>query len=386
MKKYARSAENYSTEQINYNGKKGRTVSEKIIAVISDIMTAVSNCLLYSKEHPALMHLSEKALGIMETLYQDDATSFTVLGDSLLVNMVHLNEKNLHVDSFIKKLRRKGIEKVVISKGLTAEELKNFISELAFSERIAGNYPHISSGVIEVKLKTGGNNIPAVMSENTLKVKEVYQGLSRFKRLDMVGLEDVVISFISTLKKEANILRLVSPVKSYSEYTYTHTTNVSVLSIFQAELMGFTGEILHDIGIAGLLHDVGKMFISKEIIEKKGKLDDAEWAEIKKHPSFGAMYLASLPDLPKIAMIAAYEHHMKFDGSGYPSGRQKNRKQHIISQIIAVSDFFDALRTERSYRGALEVSDIVMLLQDASGKDFNPVLVDNFVLALKKTG
>lgn len=361
-------------------------MSEKIIEVIADIMTAVSNCLLYSKEHPALMHLSEKAAGIMETLYQDDALSFTVLGGSLLVNMVPLGGKSLHVNNFMKKLRRKGIEKVVISKGLTAEELKDFISELAFSEKMTGNYPHISSGVIEVKLKTGGSNIPAVMEENISKVKEVYQGLSRFKRLDMVSLEDVVISFISTLKKEANILRLISPVKSYSEYTYTHTTNVSVLSIFQAEFMGLKGEILHDIGLAGLLHDVGKMFVSKEVLEKQGKLDDAEWAEIKKHPTYGAMYLASLPDLPKIAMIAAYEHHMKFDGSGYPAGRQQNRKQHIISQIITVSDFFDALRTERAYRGSLEVSDIIRLLQDSSGKDFSPILVDNFVLAMKKTG
>ena len=360
-------------------------MSEKILEIISDIMTAVSNCLLYSKEHPASLYLSEKAVGIIEELYQDDALSFTVLGDSLLVNMVPLAEKSLHVNGFIKKLRRKGIERIIVSKGITAEELKNFIAELACYDKITGDYPHISSGVIEVKLKTEGYSIPAIMAENKLKVKEVYQGLSRFKRLDMVGLEDVVISFISTLKKEANILSLISPVKSYSEYTYTHTTNVSVLSIFQAEFMGLKGEILHDIGIAGLLHDVGKMFVSKEILEKHGKLDDSEWAEIKKHPAHGAMYLASLPELPKIAMIAAYEHHMKFDGSGYPPGRQKNRTQHIISQIIAVSDFFDALRTERSYRSSLEVSDIIMLLQDRSGKDFNPILIDNFVLALKNT-
>ncbi|MEW6108283.1 MAG: HD domain-containing phosphohydrolase [Nitrospirota bacterium] len=360
-------------------------MSKRFVELISNIMTAISNCSLYSKEHPAVFSLSEKSISIMESLYRDDALSFTILGDGLIINEEPINDKTIHVNNFMKKLKRKGIEKIVIKNGVLAEELKEFISEIAVSEKISGNYPHISSGIVEVRLGGGGYRIDEVMSENISKVQEVYQGVSRFKRLDMVGLEDVVISFIATLKQEANILRLVSPIKLHSEYTFAHNTNVAVLSIFQAEVLGIRSEVLHDIGLAGLLHDIGKMFVTKDVLEKKTRLDNREWEEMKKHPLYGAMYLATLPDVPKLAMIAAYEHHLKFDGTGYPETRKRGKSQHIISQIIAISDYFDALRTERPYRSSLEVPVILGLLHEASGKDFNPVLVNNFTLAIKKT-
>ena len=345
----------------------------------------MSNCSLYTREHPAVMHLSEKAVAELDSLFFEDKVSIALFGDSMVINEQSLPAKNMHVSSFIKKFKRKGIDKIVISQGVTATELKDFISEIALSDRITGSYPHITSGIIEVKLGGGGGgDIGAVMNENIEKVKSVYHGVSRFKRLDMVGLEDVVVSFITTLKQEANVLKVVSPIKAHSEYTYAHNTNVAVLSIFQAETLGVKHDLLHDIGMAGLLHDIGKMFVSSDVLEKEAKLNDEEWVEMKKHPAYGAMYLATLPDIPKYALVAAYEHHMKFNGLGYPATRRKGRTQHIISQIIAISDFFDALRTDRPYRKALEVTVIVGLMNDSSGKDFNPLLVENFTRALKK--
>ncbi len=348
-------------------------------------MIAMSNCSLYSKDHPAVIHLSEDAVAILDDLYSEERFSLALFGDSMIINEQPLLARNMHVRNFTKKLRRKGIDKIVITKGVTAAELKDFISEIALSDRITGAFPHITSGTIEVKLGGGGGgDIAGAMNENIQRVKDVYHGVSRFKRLDMVGLEDVVVSFITTLKQEANVLRVVSPIKSHSEYTYAHNTNVAVLSIFQAETLGVKHDLLHDIGMAGLLHDIGKMFVPSAILEKEAKLNEEEWVAMKKHPAYGAMYLATLPDIPKYALVAAYEHHMKFNGQGYPATRRKGRTQHIISQIIAISDFFDALRTDRPYRKALEVPVIVGLINDSSGKDFNPILAENFIRSLKK--
>jgi len=362
-------------------------MAEKSVQFISGIMTAMSNCSLYGREHPAVMQLTQKAMAVLDALFFEDTLSIALFGDSIVINEQPLPARNMHVSSFMKKLRRKGIEKIVISRGVTAAELKDFITEVALSDRVTGSYPHIMSGIIEVKLGGGGSaDIGAMMNENIEKVKSVYHGVSRFKRLDMVGLEDVVINFITTLKQEANVLKVVSPIKSHSEYTYAHNTNVALLSIFQAESLGVKQDLLHDIGMAGLLHDVGKMFVAPEVLEKEAKLNDEEWVEMKKHPAYGAMYLATLPDIPKYALIAAYEHHMKFNGLGYPATRRKGRTQHIISQIIAISDFFDALRTDRPYRKALEVPVIIGLMNDTAGKDFNPLLVENFIRALDKAG
>ena len=357
---------------------------EKVLELASHIMTSLSNCSLYSQDHPAVLHLAGKAVRVLDDLYSDDTIIFIVLGDRLIINNIPFPEKSIHLNNLTKKLRRKGIEKIVIKKGITPEEMKTFISEIASSEKISSTYQHISAGIVDVRLKSEGENVQAIMDGNVARVRDIHQGLSRFKTLDMVGLEDVVISFISTLRREANVLRVLSPIKSYSEYTYAHNTNVSVLSIFQAESVGLKGEILHEVGLAGLLHDIGKIYISKEVLEKQGKLDSAEWAEIKKHPLYGAMHLSTLADVPALAVVVAFEHHMKFDGTGYPETKRRGKKQHIISQIVALSDFFDALRTERTYRKALDVPVIAGLIKEATGKDFNPLLAENFILALKK--
>ena len=353
-----------------------------VAELISHIMTALSNCSLYSEKHPLVGEFSERALMVMEVLYAEDTLTLTLLGDSLVFNNHPITDKGAHLNSLKRRLKRKGIEKIIIRKGLTLEELKKFIAGIASTEKVVSS-PHLSVGMVEVRFSSEGTDISALINENITKVKGIYQGIAKFKRLDMVSLEDAVAGFITTLKRETNVLRIVSPVKAYSEYTYVHATNVSVLTIFQAEALGMKGENLHDVGLAGLLHDVGKMFVSKQVLEKESKLDLEEWNAIKTHPVFGARYLATLSDVPKLALIAAYEHHMKFDGSGYPDTKRRGKRQHIISQMVALADFFDALRTERPYRRALESSTVVQFMKEATGKDFNPVLIENFLSALK---
>lgn len=359
-------------------------MSENVLELIANVMTALSKCTLYSKEHPAIISLTEKAVDLLEKLYRDERFSLTVLGKTLIVNDAPLGMKSIHVSGLMKKLIRKGIDKIVITQGVTAEELRRFILELASSDKISGTYPHISSGIVEVRLKSDKYAVAALMEENRTRVKEIYQSVSRYKTLDTLGLENAVLSFISTLGQGTNVLRLISPVKSHSEYTFAHATNVAVLSIFQAESLGLKGEVLHDICLAGLLHDIGKIFVSTDLLDKQTKLEETEWDEMKRHPFYGALYLSKLPDVPKIAVVSAYEHHMRFDGKGYPEVRKRDKKQHLISQIIAVSDFFDALRTERSYRKALEVPVIARLIKEAAGKELNPVLVENFMSVLGK--
>ncbi len=355
---------------------------EKITELISHMVTALSNCSLYSERHPLVREFSEKALTVMEGLYSEDTLTLTVLGDSLVFNNSPITDKGAHISSFKRRLKRKGIEKIIIRKGLTPEEFIQFTAGVASSEKVVSS-PHLAVGMVEVKFSHEGTDVNTLMNENITKVKGIYQGIAKFKRLDMVSLEDAVAGFITTLKRETNVLRIVSPVKSYSEYTYVHATNVSVLTVFQAESLGMKGQDLHDAGMAGLLHDVGKMFVSKQILEKEAKLDVDEWNAIKNHPVFGARYLAALPDVPKLALVTAFEHHMKFDGSGYPDTKRRGRRQHIMSQMAAVADFFDALRAKRPYRAALESPTVVQFMKEASGKDFNPVLVENFLSSLK---
>jgi HD-GYP domain-containing protein (c-di-GMP phosphodiesterase class II) len=356
---------------------------KKLSDVLAYIVAALSNCALYSPEHPAVEEFSRKTLSLVEDLFVDDSFSLTLLADSLIFNEIPVSDTGDHISRFTKKLKAKGIERVIIKKGVSLGEMKAFVSALASRERTVSSSPHIAVGMLEVRYKAE-EDLSAMMGKSIVKVNEVYDGVSRFRRLDIRGIEDVVMGFIAALKKEANVLSHLGPVKSHSAYTYVHETNVAVLTIFQAEALGMKGEVLHDIGLAGLLHDVGKLFIPKEIIEKQESLNEKEWSTIKLHPVYGAVYLSTVPDVAKSAVIAAYEHHLKYDGSGgYPQTKTRTRRQHLISQFVAIADVFDALRTKRAYRPSFEMPAIIGILMKGSGKDFNPVLVDNFIAACK---
>ncbi len=135
---------------------------------------------------------------------------------------------------------------------------------------------------------------------------------------------------------------------------------------------------LHEIGIAALLHDVGKTFIPDEILSKSGMLSSEERTIIEAHPVKGCLYLMELAEIPKIVMISALEHHLKFDGTGYPAIRP-GWKPNIVAQMITIADVFDALRSRRSYKEPKPLDVVEEILRKEKGTTFNPALVDVFL-------
>jgi HD-GYP domain-containing protein (c-di-GMP phosphodiesterase class II) len=365
---------------------------ETLQAFISILMSAISNCSLYSKEHTSVDELTRKALSLLnEVVNESDSLEIMVVADDIVVNKTPLREIGLQANNLIKRMKRKGLSRIDFLKGITLAELKQFVADISVTEEGIKAYAHIRAGTIDVRLgglKIDGDfdldSLSGLSSRQVEITKEVYNSVSPFKKLNIAGLEEIVISFILTFRREVSILKLISPVKSYSEYTYTHATNVAVLTMFQAETLGVRDDLLRDIGIAALLHDVGKLFISKEVLEKKGVLEEREWQEMQMHPLYGARYLAKINSIPRLVPIVAMEHHMGYDSRGYPKPRVNGKKQHICSQMVAISDFFDALRSRRPYKGALEIKEVISLMKKDSEGFFNPFLLDNFVGSMCK--
>jgi HD-GYP domain-containing protein (c-di-GMP phosphodiesterase class II) len=167
------------------------------------------------------------------------------------------------------------------------------------------------------------------------------------------------------------------------EYTFTHSINVCILNLAQGMSLGFEGQLLHDIGIAALLHDVGKQFVPEEILNKPGALENEEWEYMRQHALRGAEYLLNNPGIPRLAVLCAFEHHMKYDMSGYPKV-PPGWRTNICSQITMVSDFFDALRTKRAYKDARDFAETAGFMLDIAGTELNPFLTLNFLRILRK--
>lgn len=350
---------------------------------ISAMMSAMANCTLYSEQHQIVRELGEKAFSSLESLFVEGILSITLLGDSLILNNEQMAEKGYHIDNFIMRLRRKGIDKVIFSSGVTREELLGFITGIAAKDEMQSS-AHIALGIVEVGKGTDGVSGRALAEENLAKLKRLFEGVRGMEPLDMAALDSIIAGMLSSLKGEPNVLQIISPMRVYGDYTYVHATNVSLLTIFQAEAAGVGGELLYDIGLAALLHDIGNMFIPVELLEKPTGLTAGEWDSVKMHPIYGARYLSGLPDMPKLAMISAYEHHMRYDGTGYPASGRTGRKQHLVSQMVTIADTFDAMRTETPYRSAIDIPEIRGLMTHGSGEVFNPALLEGFWQSLEQ--
>lgn len=183
--------------------------------------------------------------------------------------------------------------------------------------------------------------------------------------------QDIIEQIIENKGITVNMIDL----KTYDDYTYYHSVNVGVLSLVLGVALGRNRPTLYKLGVGALLHDIGKMFIDKDIIDKPDSLTPEEYEEVKKHPTLGYEYLVnSNLDLPISGLIGILQHHERNDGSGYPDGLC-GKEIHEFGRIIAIADVFDAMTSDRPYRPGMMPSEVMEYLMGGAGTLFDPELV-----------
>jgi len=171
----------------------------------------------------------------------------------------------------------------------------------------------------------------------------------------------------------------------YDDYTYTHSLNVALLAMALGKRIGMQRQTLEKLGLCGLFHDLGKIEVPKQILNKRGKLNDAEFEEIKKHSMNSALLILKLKTAKyrKVhLLVSPFEHHIRFDHSGYPNLDRK-RPISLFGRILTIVDVYDAITSPRIYRPISMSPDkaLGIMLAD-SGKHFDPVLLKMFVQML----
>jgi len=378
---------------------------EGLSRVISQLTAAITNMSLYSPSHPRVAQYVEKAHAVLADMLKlkQELTIF-LIGNDLVADNRQIDETaaTSYVNNFTRILKKKGVERLTFVSGLPANELQALIQDLASTDSASvRSTSFIKLGKVELRVKKdgeygegkGGGSLEG-LSEDVIQellslteteldeLKELYLRIKKHKKIDVRGVDEMVKAFIQAFREEINPLSLLASLKSAHEYTFTHVTNVCILTMSQAETLGFTGEHLHQIGVASLLHDVGKIFIPDEILSKPGKLSQDERKIIETHTVKGARYLMGIEGIPKLAVLSALEHHLKYDGSGYPSIKGGWRPN-IASQLISVADVFDAMRSKRSYQGDIPIERVVGVLNEGKGTAFNPELVEHFLRLIR---
>lgn len=211
-------------------------------------------------------------------------------------------------------------------------------------------------------------------------VRDIYiQSINRNINQDAAdNAKAIVRNIVDEIIENRNITVNMIDLKSYDNYTYYHSVNVGVLSIVVGVALGMNKTNLYKLGVGALLHDIGKVFIDKDIIEKPDSLTPEEFEEVKQHPGLGYQYLINANlDLPISGLICILQHHERIDGSGYPDGLS-GEKINKFSRIIAIADVFDAMTSDRPYRPAMMPSEVMEYLMGSTGTLFDPELVYQF--------
>ncbi|MFD1737734.1 HD-GYP domain-containing protein [Bacillus salitolerans] len=188
---------------------------------------------------------------------------------------------------------------------------------------------------------------------------------------------DIIRNIILELKDNKDLLSLLTDVVVHDHYIFTHSLNVTLYSLAIGIEMKLPEKQLEVIGLGAILHDVGKMMVSLDVLLKPERLTADEFNEVKKHTTYGYDLLRKLSTIPLMAAHCAFQHHERLDGSGYPRGI-KSDEIHIFGKIIAVADVFDAVTSNRVYRKAMLPNEGLEILYAGAGHHFDSKIIEAF--------
>ncbi|HAR35598.1 MAG TPA: hypothetical protein DCR87_01580 [Acidobacteria bacterium] len=369
-------------------------IRDKVKRCFLLLMNAIQAGKIYSTDHPKFQefigHLYANLKELLEA--RQELTLGIVSGELAWEEEIFfdLSAKLAGLISFLEESR---VERIVFSQGLTLAELRQFIISLARARQSGqgeekegpdlNGLQHIRAGRLRATVR---NNL-SDREEAELKkkyfsaVQTVDQSLNLVLEEREVDYLDLRFNLLNIMEnffgRHQELLNLVS-VKERDLVTFVHLLNVTLLVMFFASRLGFASDDVLDLGLAALYHDIGKLYISRKIIKKKGRLTEAEFQQVQSHPIIGARILQGYKEsLGYLPMVAAFEHHLRYDLSGYPK-LPDTRKPHLASMMISICDVYDALSLKRSYKKEFPPDKIYELMTMEKGKAFPPELLDKF--------
>lgn len=366
---------------------------QSIVDFLRSLSQTFTMATLYSAEHPQVFTLLPQVLDPLQKLLDEfPELTIIVFNDDLLYQGKPLT-RELTLTKLAKLFGRSGIGHVTFLPGADGADIRYFIRSLmnrADLDAFKLSNTHIKIGSVnvgegvedDVEMVTSYTDLSP---ERLKELQTLYDSIAERRQMDSKQLLALVAGFIVAFRREYNPLMALTPIRDLDEYTFTHCINVGILNIAQGMSLGITGELLHDIGVAGMLHDAGKIFIDRSIIQKPGALTDEEFAIMKTHPLRGGQYLMGQESVPKLAVISAFEHHMRFDLKGYPLPPE-NWQLNLCSQMTMISDTFDALRTKRIYKDPWDFPKICGRMLEIAGSQLNEDLTINFLDMLARLG
>jgi putative nucleotidyltransferase with HDIG domain len=360
------------------------------------IAAGVRAAQLYAPDHPLVArNMSALVAGLGSLHEQQPSIAVGIVGNELVVADTPMPKVSSTMAELIRKLKDNKVERIAFERGVTQDELVSLMQNLSRlgSRGAGGPEKDISSAHIRVgRLRAEDQNkqdgiqsdIAAIrrMYSNAVAAAEaVYQSAEAEGVPDAPAALQTVEGLAEAVTQNRTAVMALTAMRNYDNYTFTHMVNVSILTMAQARALGIEGRLLREFGMSALMHDIGKVRTPKEILNKTDKLNDEEFVIMRRHVVDGAEILRRTPEIPVLAPVVAFEHHLRLDGSGYPFTVRRD-SLNLGSMLCAISDVYDAMRSQRVYQQAYPTDRILAVLKKNEGSQLDRNLVRRFTQLL----
>ncbi len=334
----------------------------------------------YDVANQAFQRQVQELLALLEGLFEeDDEVTLVSVADYFYLNGGRIKAQASLLGVYhglMAEFERRALGGLRITPGVSAAELERFLQLFmaaddsalgdGFAEAVgAASIEHIVPiSAVELEdeeaVRSVGDDEPQTTERGrarrvfwraVLGTKKIVLRAKQTGRPDLRYAKRLVQPLVDSIMRHEYSVVGLTALKDHDEYTYAHCVNVSVLSVGMGQVLGLGRQTLADLGVAGLLHDVGKLSVPGDVLRKPAALSPEEWASIRRHPIEGARMLTRMPGLSSLlvdTMRVCLEHHMNFDRTGYPD-TEVPWGQSTLSRIVAVADCFDAMTAHRVY-------------------------------------
>jgi HD-GYP domain-containing protein (c-di-GMP phosphodiesterase class II) len=357
---------------------------EQVFAQLNGLLRLAG---LYPPRHPQIQRAQQAFLqAIQGCLEYQSALEYRFLGDLLIAGNRILPRESMMYRRFLEVCQtERKIGAIIFHAGVTEPEIEALAEILG-----SGTGDDVATwaqrrGVTHIALEA-----PAKREEQTSEVmaRRAYFGAVEMLRTVEAGIlrrEPVTVEQLSSLRiltsaildqilADPSLMLRLANIKSYDEYTLYHSVNVCVLSIGIGATLGLSEGDLRELAVAAILHDLGKITIPVEILQKSRPLEESEWAVMRRYPLRGADMLSRIPGFNRIPMIVAFEHQIREDRMGYPSV-PATWNLHAFSQIVGIADAYDSMTTLRKHKRPLPALRALAVLRQAGHQAYDPRLV-----------
>ncbi|MBI5887721.1 MAG: HD-GYP domain-containing protein [Deltaproteobacteria bacterium] len=350
--------------------------------ILKNINAALKNRKLYPAGHPAITTAANRAVQFSMAAFKTKSNFIIALvNDALVFEADIIADSETMYPDIIKYMAEKAVNAIIIEKGVSENEMTAFFDILA-GPAVTGQELQKTlhaKGIVHMTLKSvqmGKKNMLAIYNGARETVKNVMQEIRMGKLPKSESVSAAVDDITESVLSDQNAVIGLTMIKNYDNYLYNHCVNVSIMSLSLGKALNLDKDELHAVGVAALLHDIGKTGVSEDIIRKPGGLSSEEWEKLKEHPQLGSNIIHRMEKMVDLVARLVFEHHIRYDHSGYP---QTTSTLHPFSQILTICDAYDALTTLRVYQKPHSPVEAVKIMNNLSGKHFNPDTLKRFI-------